>query len=723
MPQVPTVDHFGASPSPLPGVRQSTVATPELFGAAADQQIAMGKAALGAGDAATKLALQMREQADQVREDDALNQLRQKVLDLTYDNDTGFKTKKGNTALQPDDAGLSLSESYTGKLQRASDEIVSGLANENQRRNFLMKANDIVTNFRSDTLAHMRREGDHYALTTQEGTVKIGRETAIANWSDTSDTGPRQEAIDSVKGAVAKAGQLTGEGASETVAKMLAAESAIHLGIIDTALEEGEPAYAIDYFRKHGKEGTMTAADILKAQGALRKSSDARIVTGITGEVMKAHASAFMPSEFDRMVGIVRGLESGGRDTNPDGTPLTSTKGARYAMQVMPTTAQNPGFGILPAKNDSADEYNRVGRQYLAAMIQKYGDEAKALAAYNAGPDALDAAVAKAKGDGKPGGWLAYLPKETQGYVQSGLAKFNAGGGSGPMPTELEFVQSAIDRLPATRTPELVKLMRDAAEHQYKLIVGARKQYADQAESDVQQALIANGGDFAGLSLGLKTNLARLDPQAYSRVQDFAKKVGGVAETNLAAYSAAVAHPEELAKMPEAVFLDFAKRNFTETDGKQVADLRASVINGKVADTVDSINSPVINALLEERLPSLGIDAKPKRDDTKANARVGAIQKYIRDDILAQQQHLGRKMTPKEIGDRVDALFLKNVEFRNTLFGIEYGKSQERMLSLTPADLPSETRKGIEAAFAARGVTNPTDSDIMQAYWRWKNGR
>ncbi len=117
---------------------------------------------------------------------------------------------------------------------------------------------------------------------------------------------------------------------------------------------------------------------------------------------------------------VVEALESGGKRYGKDGELLTSEKGAQGEMQVMPKTALDPGFGVTPARDQSPDELARVGRDYIAAMEKRYPDDpAKALAAYNAGPGAVDAAV-KAHGEG----WLQQMPSETRGYVAHGLNKF-----------------------------------------------------------------------------------------------------------------------------------------------------------------------------------------------------------------------------------------------------------------------------------------------------------
>jgi hypothetical protein len=63
-----------------------------------------------------------------------------------------------------------------------------------------------------------------------------------------------------------------------------------------------------------------------------------------------------------------------------------SSKGAQGLMQLMPATAAD--LGVEDAF--SAEDNVRGGTRYLRAMIDRYGDWKHALAAYNAGPGAVD---------------------------------------------------------------------------------------------------------------------------------------------------------------------------------------------------------------------------------------------------------------------------------------------------------------------------------------------
>lgn len=94
--------------------------------------------------------------------------------------------------------------------------------------------------------------------------------------------------------------------------------------------------------------------------------------------------------------------ESGGRDD------ATSSKGAQGRTQVMPKTGANPGYGVKPMANQTPEEYERFGKDYLLAMLDLYGgDEEKALAAYNGGPGKVDE-------------WVSSIPK---GAVDTALSE------------------------------------------------------------------------------------------------------------------------------------------------------------------------------------------------------------------------------------------------------------------------------------------------------------
>lgn len=129
------------------------------------------------------------------------------------------------------------------------------------------------------------------------------------------------------------------------------------------------------------------------------------------------------PEIFVRMITQESGFD-------PD---AVSDVGAVGMAQVMPETARDPGYGVAPLTDPTDPEASlRFGAQYLKAMLDKYnGDYGLALAAYNAGPQAVDSA----------GGIPNY--RETKNYVSkilggaaSPAAGYSTGRPEGSLPSE-----------------------------------------------------------------------------------------------------------------------------------------------------------------------------------------------------------------------------------------------------------------------------------------------
>src|SRR3954454_24741004 len=111
----------------------------------------------------------------------------------------------------------------------------------------------------------------------------------------------------------------------------------------------------------------------------------------------------------ERWIREVMRQESGGRQRDADGAPITSSAGAMGLMQVMPRTydmlARRYGLG-----GDPYDPHDNIlaGAAYIREMYSIYGSPGF-LAAYNAGPDRVNAYLSGS----------SPLPDETLNYVAS----------------------------------------------------------------------------------------------------------------------------------------------------------------------------------------------------------------------------------------------------------------------------------------------------------------
>ena len=127
--------------------------------------------------------------------------------------------------------------------------------------------------------------------------------------------------------------------------------------------------------------------------------------------------------------------ESGGRLYERDGSLITSSAGAMGLMQVMPRTYDmlRRRYGLGGDPYEPRDNI-LAGTAYIREMYDRYGSPAF-LAAYNAGPDRLEAYLS----GGNP------LPDETVNYLASvaprlgtdvamtgPLAAYAGGGAYGP---------------------------------------------------------------------------------------------------------------------------------------------------------------------------------------------------------------------------------------------------------------------------------------------------
>lgn len=175
-------------------------------------------------------------------------------------------------------------------------------------------------------------------------------------------------------------------------------------------------------FRDQNRRASWSEDQIKAMQEAFKAKDPAPVERQIAGAVaVPSQSSPFNAASVslgDRPFADLIQVYAKKRDLNPhlvsamieqesgSDPNIISPKGAQGLMQLMPDLSKQ--FNIDPFD----PEMNiKVGTQYFADMFKKYGQVELALAAYNAGPGAVD----------KYGGIPPY--PETQNYVSSILAR------------------------------------------------------------------------------------------------------------------------------------------------------------------------------------------------------------------------------------------------------------------------------------------------------------
>lgn len=244
------------------------------------------------------------------------------------------------------------------------------------------------------------------------------------------------------------------------------------------------------------------------------------------------------------MYAAIAGQESGGSDRRPDGTLITSPRGAQGMMQVMPDTERNPGYGIRPGNGTDADR-NRVGREVYDALLRHYsGNVTLALTAYNWGQRHVDEHIRTA-GDPRTGAisdsaWLASIPVvEARDYATSVLRRVGvnpATSANSPANQQPTFrgseinLDATVNRIMADRElsyPQQQALIQ-AAQTQHSLGAQARAESENRLRDQAYTSMIALGPNFTNynqLPLTLRQQL--------STMPELVMQLTGAARTNL----------------------------------------------------------------------------------------------------------------------------------------------------------------------------------------------
>lgn len=460
----------------------------------------------------------------------ALNKLQEKKLQLTL-GDQGYHKLQGDQVLQQDVLG-----NYSAQLKQETEALTAGLNTARAKARFQEGAAQTLLQLRTGILTHVTSEAEKALDAGAIASIKAAAESAALQANDPKAVA---DAVDKAQAVFEKIAARKGYTGDQLVQYRRETVGAVHSAVVAGMLQTDTAdaaANALAYMAAHKDE--MTTEKVMQFGGLIRAAVLKHDAIA-TADSVAAAAAPRVPSDMERVANLagpvdlgkltsaVAKAESGNRDFNPDGSIVTSPKGARAAMQVMPATAAAPGLGITPARDNSPAESNRVGREYLAALVRRYdGDLPKALAAYNWGMGNVDKAVEASRAVGFGGktipatDWLKQAPAETQAYVATVLKGYTSGATGAQQPT-LQDAKAEVERRMAGRPQEAIDMATTRLAARWGDAKAAQAQREEETLIDLRRRI----------DDGRVTDFAQVTPGERALLQDKAHVVKSYIET------------------------------------------------------------------------------------------------------------------------------------------------------------------------------------------------
>ncbi|HEX6992385.1 MAG TPA: transglycosylase SLT domain-containing protein [Gemmatimonadales bacterium] len=417
----------------LPDLSKNATLTPQPSGGIARYQPTsaggedLGRATAAFGQEASQAGDQIwqaQDHLDKLQAEDALNQLRQKQQELTYDPNTGFTAKLGRNAL-----GEQFRNGYEAQFNQAAKDIGTKLTSERARLYFQQRVPIAASDFQGGLLRHQAQQALDYSTNVTNDSVST-EISAIA--ADPTNDNQYASSLTRINGVLDEYGAQHGidVGLKKQQALSNATVSRIE------SLASTDPTSALDLYDKLKKAVNPAARaplyiSLKRAALPIEARQDAETVLSGNAVPKVQAVLQVAGAPLANYVGAVMNQESGGKQG------AVSPKGAIGVMQLMPDTAKDVAkqLGVPFDLQRLADDkqYNTaLGGRYLQNMFTRYhNNPVLALAAYNAGPTAVDAWVSK-YGDPSMGqisteDFLARIPYgETRRYVTKVMGSLEA---------------------------------------------------------------------------------------------------------------------------------------------------------------------------------------------------------------------------------------------------------------------------------------------------------
>jgi hypothetical protein len=284
MPRVPTFDNLRTQVGGMPGAQFSSPSGPTAGGIAAEQASQLGRSLMAGGGELAKIQVKMQEEANQVRVDDATNQLVQARTQMQLE----AMSLTGRSALERPD-GQSLQGEYGDRLKKISSDISAKLGNSAQQQSFAQATNQLGNQMNGTLGTHVLQQQKQFQSDTIDATISQASNQAVLLHGDPTMLAQSQAAIES---ALAKKAAMNGWDATKDKA-LIGAERAKAMspmigGVILAKLKGNQPEAAEAFYKENSANLTIQArANMMDA-----------IQTGLAASKAQS-AGAALAEEYD----------------------------------------------------------------------------------------------------------------------------------------------------------------------------------------------------------------------------------------------------------------------------------------------------------------------------------------------------------------------------------------------------------------------------------------
>lgn len=668
-----------------------------------------------------RIAEQAQEKADTV----GVLEARRKLGDwerswFSADNPNGVYARKGKEA-------LGVIDDVAPNFETVQGEILQTLRSP--------KARDAFLSYAGQTRESMLNRINSYAVDENNRYVAEEFKASLTNSADRAaeaalDGRYEDQAREAEFGLQTLRSMQKINGESEDVYKMReqAFLTTVHSTAVNGLLAKGDINAASTYFDDNADMiGPEAAGQLMARMKPLQDEAAALdfvngVESGATAESMGANLTT------DMVWNAQIYQESEGKQFGPSGQPLTSSAGAIGVAQVMPATgpiaAKYAGIPWDPVKFKTDKDYNmRLGRAYMDAQVSTFGSVQLGLAAYNAGPGAVQKWLRK-YGDPRRGEisideFVAKIPyTETREYVQKITSK--AGGGTQTSARATPVRQPGPNATLEEKLRVTEGMPVGGYRNKVEALIRDRHNLAKQAENEREAAVLEDvNSKVWAAPVGMPlTKIPGITPDQIAfitqkghrdnyeriisdRIQGTLPKTDAVLFETLRRQS--VEDPDGFSK----------QRNLILANSHKFAADDYEMLLGRV----DAINNPKNAgeradwATDEQRLANINRDLGIPSGKNGNDERAAVSRAYMDAERAFIQSNDGRKPTPEQR----DAMALK---VRQNLAearanGVNIAK-RDKLAAEFDGAVDMETKRKAAARLRARNGREPTDAEVLR---------